>query len=308
MTIPEVVLGPYNGSATEAALMEDENCNGNMELKERFVVPERNAFCNSFRDYVKESPRKVTVDEFYRKHHKNQTYELATKKKEKYSKLNRAEMSIWECCELLNAFIDESDPDLDEPQIEHLLQTAEAIRKDYPDEDWLHLTALIHDLGKVLLHPKFGGEPQWCVVGDTFPLGCAFDGSVVHRKFLEENPDSSNPIYSTKLGIYSENCGFENVTMTWGHDEYMYLVAKGNKTTLPPVALYIIRFHSFASLYTHGAYTYLMDDEDKENLKWLQIFAKYDLYSKGKVKINQEQVKPYYLSLIDKYFPPKLRW
>lgn len=61
-----------------------------------------------------------------------------------YSKLNRVEMSIWECCELLNEVVDESDPDLDEPQIEHLLQTAEAIRKDYPNEDWLHLTGLIH--------------------------------------------------------------------------------------------------------------------------------------------------------------------
>lgn len=58
-------------------------------------------------------------------------------------------MSIWECCELLNDVVDESDPDLDEPQIQHLLQTAEAIRKDYPNEDWLHLTALIHGT----LHP-----------------------------------------------------------------------------------------------------------------------------------------------------------
>lgn len=61
-----------------------------------------------------------------------------------YGQLNRVEMSIWDCCELLNDVVDESDPDLDEPQIEHLLQTAEAIRKDYPSEDWLHLTALIH--------------------------------------------------------------------------------------------------------------------------------------------------------------------
>lgn len=68
--------------------------------------------------------------------------------REEYGKLNRVEMSIWECCELLNEFIDESDPDLDEPQIEHLLQTAEAIRKDYPDEDWLHLTGLIHGTKK----------------------------------------------------------------------------------------------------------------------------------------------------------------
>lgn len=63
-----------------------------------------------------------------------------------YGKLDKVEMSIWECCELLNNVVDESDPDLDEPQIEHLLQTAEAIRKDYPNEDWLHLTGLIHGI------------------------------------------------------------------------------------------------------------------------------------------------------------------
>ena len=46
--------------------------------------------------------------------------------REEYGKLDRVEMSVLECCELLNEFVDESDPDLDEPQIEHLLQTAEA--------------------------------------------------------------------------------------------------------------------------------------------------------------------------------------
>ncbi|KAF6139921.1 hypothetical protein GIB67_033303 [Kingdonia uniflora] len=217
-------------------------------------------------------------------------------------------MSIWECCELLNEFVDESDPDLDEPQIEHLLQTAEAIRRDYPDEDWLHLTALIHDLGKVLLHPGFGGDPQWCVVGDTFPLGCAFDESIVHHQYFKQNPDSNNPALNTKLGIYSENCGLDKVTMSWGHDMYMYLVAKANKTTLPPAGLFIIRFHSFYAMHKSGAYKYLMNDEDQEMLKWLHVFNKYDLYSKSKVLVNQEEVKPYYLSLIEKYFPAKLRW
>ncbi|URE14324.1 F-box protein [Musa troglodytarum] len=168
-------------------------------------------------------------------------------------------MSIWECIELLNEFVDESDPDLDEPQIEHLLQTAEAIRKDYPEEDWLHLTGLIHDLGKVLLHPSFGQLPQWAVVGDTFPVGCAFDECNVHHK-----------------------------------------VAKGNKTSLPLAGLFIIRYHSFYPLHKHGAYQYLMNEEDKENLKWLHVFNKYDLYSKSKVRIDVEKVKPYYLSLIEK--------
>lgn len=41
------------------------------------------------------------------------------------------------------------------------------------------------DLGKVLLLPSFGGLPQWAVVGDTHPLGCAFDESIVHHKVFE---------------------------------------------------------------------------------------------------------------------------
>ncbi|KAL0925278.1 hypothetical protein M5K25_003599 [Dendrobium thyrsiflorum] len=159
------------------------------------------------------------------------------------------------------------DPDLDEPQIGHLLQTAEAITKDYPNDDWLHLTGLIHDLGKVLLHSSFGELPQWAVVGDIFPVGCAFDESNVHHK-----------------------------------------VAKENKTTFPSAALFIIRYHSFYPLHRFGAYSYLMNEEDKENLKWLHVFNKYDLYSKSKVRIDVEKVKPYYLSLIEKYFPAKLKW
>ncbi|KAH0745547.1 hypothetical protein KY285_007204 [Solanum tuberosum] len=273
-----------------------------------FVVPGNNAFGNSFRDYSAETERQKIVRELYRQSHINQTYDFVKKMREEYEKVNKVEMSIWECCELLNEVVDDSDPDLDEPQIEHLLQTAEAIRKDYPNEDWLHLTGLIHDLGKVLLLPSFGGLPQWAVVGDTFPLGCAFDESIVLHEQLKGNPDNNNPSYNTKYGVYSEGCGLNNVVMSWGHDDYMYLVAKANKTTLPSAALFIIRYHSFYPLHKSGAYTHLMNEEDHENLKWLQIFSKYDLYSKSNVRIDVEKVKPYYMSLIEKYFPAKLKW
>ncbi|XP_031093783.1 inositol oxygenase 4-like isoform X2 [Ipomoea triloba] len=259
-------------------------------------------------DYSADTERKDIVKGLYRESHINQTYDFVKQMREKYRKMDRVEMSIWECCELLNAVVDDSDPDLDEPQIEHLLQTAEAIRKDYPNEDWLHLTALIHDLGKVLLLPSFGGLPQWAVVGDTFPLGCAFDESIVHPEFFKENPDYNNPLYNTKNGVYSEGCGLENVLMSWGHDDYMYLVAKENKSTLPNAGLFIVRYHSFYPLHKNGAYTHLMNDEDRENLKWLEIFNKYDLYSKSKVRIDVEKVKPYYESLSKKYFPEKLKW
>ncbi|KAF4362131.1 hypothetical protein F8388_023983 [Cannabis sativa] len=251
-----------------------------------FVVPETNSFGETFR-------RKLGVK----------------KMREEYIKMDKMEMSIWECCELLNDVVDESDLDSDLPQMEHLLQTAESIRKDYPDEDWLHLTGLIHDLGKVLLLPQFGGLPYWAVVGDTYPVGCAFDESILHHKYFKENPDYHNPAYNTKYGVYSENCGLDNVLMSWGHDDYMYLVARENKTTLPPAALFIIRNHSFYPLHTGGAYRHLMNEEDHENLKWLQIFNKYELYSKATELIDVEKVKPYYLSLIEKYFPnKKLKW
>ncbi|XP_021835932.1 inositol oxygenase 1 isoform X1 [Spinacia oleracea] len=273
-----------------------------------FSTPETNAFGKTFRDYDAESERKNAVEEFYKQNHIHQTVDFVKRMREDYKKLDKVEMSIWECCELLNTVVDESDPDLDEPQIEHLLQTAEAIRKDYPNEDWLHLTALIHDLGKVLVHPSFGELPQWAVVGDTFPVGCAYDESIVHHKYFKENPDHYNPAYNTKSGIYSQGCGLENVLVSWGHDDYMYLVAKENGTTLPPAALFVIRFHSFYALHKSGAYMHLLNDEDKENLKWLHVFNKYDLYSKSKVRVDVEKVKPYYLSLINKYFPSKLRW
>ncbi|KAI3807953.1 hypothetical protein L1987_23891 [Smallanthus sonchifolius] len=100
--------------------------------------------------------------------------------------------------------VDDSDLDLDEPQIKHLLQTAEAIKKDYPNEDWLPLTALIHDLRKVMLLPRFGELPQWADVGDTHPFSCASDESIVHYKYFKDNPNMNNPAYQTKNGIYAE--------------------------------------------------------------------------------------------------------
>ncbi|XP_023527685.1 inositol oxygenase 1-like [Cucurbita pepo subsp. pepo] len=306
MTI--LIQNPDFGVAAAEEKLVNEEEDTELVLDGGFLVPYANSFGNGFRDYDAETERQEGVENFYKLNHMNQTYDFVKKMRKEYGQLNRVEMSIWECCELLNDVVDESDPDLDEPQIEHLLQTAEAIRKDYPNEDWLHLTALIHDLGKVLLLPSFGGLPQWAVVGDTYPLGCAFDESIVHHKYFMESPDYYNPAYNTKYGVYSPNCGLDNVMMSWGHDDYMYLVAKANNTTLPSAALFVIRYHSFYSLHRSDAYKHLMNEEDVENLKWLRIFNKYDLYSKSKVRVNVDKVKPYYLSLIEKYFPAKLQW
>lgn len=55
--------------------------------------------------------------------------------------------------------MDASDPDLELPNLIHLLQTAEAIRKDgHPD--WFQLTGLLHDMGKIMFLWGDGSEGQ----------------------------------------------------------------------------------------------------------------------------------------------------
>ena len=120
-------------------------------------------------DYRNYDNARAGVREFYRLNHHHQTYAFGNQKRREFLRFDRAKMTILEALEFLNTLVDDSDPDIDLSQREHLLQSAEAIRAD-GHEDWFVLTGLIHDLGKVLC---LFGEPQWAVVGDTFPVGCA---------------------------------------------------------------------------------------------------------------------------------------
>jgi len=262
-----------------------------------------------FRNYV-DSSFQDRVYRTYLQQHTYQTYDYAVAKRKQYGALSTGlELGIWEAGELLNAIVDESDPDVDIPQIHHCLQTAEAIRRVYPGEewDWFHLTGFIHDLGKLLLLPRFG-EPQWATVGDTFPVGCRFDESIVFHETFKDNPDTKDPRFNTKNGVYQPHCGLENVVMSWGHDEYMYQVCKGNNSTLPDPALYMIRFHSFYPWHKHNAYANLMNEKDEEMKKWVLEFNQFDLYSKNPVPINLAECKKYYSELAEKYFPKKVKF
>jgi len=250
------------------------------------------------------------VSRFYYENHLNQTYEFAVKKKEQFTQLNKLKMSVMDAVKLLNEIVDDSDPDTDYPQIIHLLQTAEAIRQKYPGEeyDWFHLTGFIHDLGKILSHPSAFNESQWCVVGDTFPVGCAYSEKIIYNDFFKLNPDYKHPVYSTKNGVYTEGCGLDNVTFSWGHDEYLYQVCVRNKSTLPPQALYMIRYHSCYAVHQGGAYSHLYNDHDREMIPWLKEFQTFDLYSKLPKKPDPDELLPYYQKLMDKYFPAVLNW
>ncbi|KAI0407560.1 DUF706-domain-containing protein [Xylaria palmicola] len=255
-----------------------------------------------FRQYKDACDR---VKDFYKEQHTKQTvaYNLKVRNNLKFRK--REEMTIWEAMEKLNTLIDESDPDTSLSQIQHLLQSAEAIRKDGKPR-WMQLTGLVHDLGKLLFF--YGSEGQWDVVGDTFPVGCAFDERIIYPGSFADNPDAGDPIYGTKYGIYSPGCGLDNVMLSWGHDEYLYHIVK-DQSTLPAEALAMIRYHSFYPWHKEGAYRELMDGHDEEMLEAVRAFNPYDLYSKSDGLPDIEELKPYYLELIDEYFPQKvIRW
>lgn len=253
----------------------------------------------SFRNY--ETPPRDTVREFYRLNHEQQTLAFVREKGRQYQPGNLARMSIWSAMEYLNTLVDDSDPDTDLSQIQHLLQTAEGIRKDGQPR-WFILTGLIHDLGKILC---LKDEPQWAVVGDTFPVGSKFSEHIVFHEFFANNPDSQDPVLSSENGIYEPGCGLDNVQMSWGHDEYMYRVAK---PYMPVEALYMIRFHSFYPWHRHGAYDHLCNDTDRKMLHWVKAFNPYDLYTKSDAPPNVAALRPFYEDLIAEFFPSEIDW
>ena len=253
-----------------------------------------------FRDY-QNSNRAKTVREFYKLNHQYQSFEFVSKKEDRFLKFNERKMSIWDAVDFLNTLVDDSDPDIELDQLQHLLQTSEAIRSDgHPD--WFVLTGFLHDVGKVLC---LFGEPQWAVVGDTFPVGCSFSKSIVHSEYFSLNPDSSNPNYNTKYGIYKENCGLDNVKMSWGHDEYLYQIVKDY---LPQESLYMIRYHSFYSQHKENAYNHLLNELDIKMFEWVKKFNKYDLYSKAPIPPDSKALRPYYEDLVSKYLPNTLNF
>ena len=175
-----------------------------------FQATDPNKTKAQFRDY--ESDARPSVREFYRLNHQFQTYDFAKARREEFLTLNRRRMGIWQAAEYLNTLVDDSDPDTDLSQLQHLLQTSERIRADGHPR-WFILTGFIHDLGKILC---LWDQPQWAVVGDTFPTGCRHSEKNVFPRFFADNPDSQNPRFQSRLGIYQEGCGLNQVQIVLG--------------------------------------------------------------------------------------------
>ena len=149
------------------------------------------------------------------------------------------------------------------------------------------------------------GEPQWAVVGDTHPSAASSPTSASTRSSSPRTPTARTRSIPPTTASTSRGCGLDNIHLSWGHDEYVYHVVKDR---LPQEALYTLRYHSFYPWHKEGAYNHLANDTDRDMMKWVKAFNRYDLYSKGDGRPDVKALRPYYEELVEEFFPEPLNW
>lgn len=265
-----------------------------------------------FRDYSEGVLPQVV--EAYRQQRTYQTHEFATRAAEKYCTFGPERAApFWELFDKLMGFVDLSDPDISLSNHQHLFQTAEGLREDGHPE-WMQFVGLAHDLGKVI-HLRGGCDEdgtsmatQWGIVGDTFITGCAIPDTIVFPNFNPLNPDYSNAELNTLHGKYAPGSGLRNAVPSFGHDEYLYHMLKANHVDIPEAGYYMLRYHSLYPWHKEGEYEWLEDDLDREMKPWVQLFNKYDLYTKADVKLDEQLMRARYAPIVEKFAPHALMW
>jgi inositol oxygenase len=216
-----------------------------------------------------------------RLNHARQTFDFVTKQVRSNQTLSRCQMDVWGALEMLNelreyeaALIGDENLDPSMSLTDHAFQCAALCRQAFPDDDWMALVGLIHGLGKLQGHERFGSQPQWSIIGETFPVGCRFSGAITNANYFSANPDRRKKQYSTPLGIYQQNCGLRSVFMSWSGPEYLYMLLALNKTLLPREALWLLRYQKFYALLEPGRpYQDLMCDFDVAMLPKFEKFV-----------------------------------
>ena len=153
-----------------------------------------------------------------------QTFDFVRAKRAEFLRFDRRKMTPWEALDFLNTLVDDSDPDIELSQIEHLLQTAEAIRADgHPRLVRPH---------RPDPRPRQGAVPVRRAAVGRRRRHVSRRLRVLRRRSSSPSSSPTTPTarcreYQTGCGIYEEGCGLDNVLMSWGHDEYMYHVVEG---------------------------------------------------------------------------------
>jgi inositol oxygenase len=258
---------------------------------------------------TKEMQRLATIHKTYRNQRSRITYGFNEYLVNKYCSF-QYRTSFWSLFSMLDNITDLSDPDTTLPNSVHALQTAEAIRLDTTHKwpEWMPLVGLIHDMGKILYmngcdEDGTSRTTQWAIVGDTFITGTPLPDTLVLAEY-----NSLNPNHIDGISIYQDGCGLHNVSVAFGHDEYMYRLLVANNHKMPPEAEYIVRYHSLYAWHSSDAYDYLQDKEDARMKKIVKEFNAFDLYTKNDALPKEWtiELRNYYSGLVKKYISPSM--
>jgi len=220
---------------------------------------------------VKNDDNYLYRDEFHSKGniiykaHYQQTVENVKFLKDKYKEPVFGKIHVFELIKDLAQCIDPTDNSLYcVSQLVHTLQVVEAMEKDGVEDEDIIISALIHDLGKLLLLTDEAPENVVCM--------------------------------NTVVINYEEGVGLDNCIFQWNHDEFVY---DRFKEHVNEKIAWIIRYHSIMI----KPNLVLMNKQDKiYTEKYLKSFRKYDTKSKSIYNLPMSKLSDY-KELIEKYFP-----
>ncbi len=238
------------------------------------VIKTTNQFLNRFGyklNQVKDNDSDIYRREFLKNSrsvsqaHNQQTVEKVKYLKEKYQEPVFGKVYVWDLMKDLAHCIDPTDPALYcVSQLVHTMQVVGAMEEDGVEDEDMIISALIHDLGKLLLLTDEAPENIVCM--------------------------------NTVVTSYEEGIGLDNCIFQWNHDEFVYDRFKDH---VPENIAWIIRYHSIMI----KPNLVLMNEQDKiYTEKYLESFRKYDMNSKSIYNLPKKKLSDY-RELIEKYFP-----
>lgn len=104
---------------------------------------------------------------------------------------------------------------------------------------------------------------DWTITCRSRVVGCAAPKRANFGEFRNLNQDERDSRYNTVQGMYSQQCGLDNVLMAWTGPEYMYHMLKHNGSFIPQEGLAMLRYFSLGDWHNHGEYLHLTYENDE---------------------------------------------
>lgn len=201
----------------------------------------------------------------FERRHYEQDLELVKHLRVKHSKPVFGRVRMWDLLIMSSQCIDPTDRALGcVSQLTHALQVADSMHAAGVTDLDLIVTALVHDLGKLLM---LTGEDPAYVCGRSVPIGW-----------------------------YPDGCGLDQCVLNWTADEILYIRLKHE---VPDHLAWLLRYHSIVL----GQCERLMDARDiAYTSRYLNTFMAHDGGSKSTHHIPVHPLDSY-RELVESYFP-----